>query len=335
LTPNCTESAGSGTQPPFLITIHSNNHGFRDYKDYRFGKSEGVSRILVLGDSFGYGNAVEELGRYSSLLDDLLGEEVEVYNLAISNYGLDQALLTLQSEGLRYGTDVIVVGFSDPMLERLSRKAPDSFWNGPFVELGRDGVLESGSQPSERLLAVESLLDQSYLWLFASRRVSRGLRKLRSSEEAVTNAELAEKVIERLVEISTMTKTALVIFTINADYTLRRSPPTMPDVNRVLEKASRNGGFQFLDLYPVFKSSNYASLFHPIDGHYNIDGHILVAEQLCGFIRSRGILPESGSASSCDVDREAVYRSIELFRSCSISDANEALFPGGECIPRP
>lgn len=333
LAANCTETSVERRNREYTITIHTNNHGFRDYKDYRFAKSEGMVRVIVLGDSFGYGNGVDELGRYSSLLDDLLGENVEVYNLAISSYGLDQALLTLQSEGLRYDPDVIIVGFSDPMFERLSRKATGSLWSKPFFELDK-GALKLRSQPGEKLLAVESLLNKSYLWIFVTRRLSTIINKLRAKDDTARNAALAERIIEQFVEISRRTKSSLVVFTINPAYTLKKETTTMPDVNRLLEKASGSGGFHFLDLYPVFRRSNYASLFYPIDGHYNVNGHIVVAQQLCKFIRSRDILPEKGVAPSCDVDEAAVYGSIEMLRRCRLNNTNKALFPRGKCIPR-
>ena len=333
LAPNCTETSVERRNSEYTITIHSNNHGFRDYKDYRFGKSEGTVRVIVLGDSYTYGNGVEELGRYSNLLDDLLGENVDVYNLAISNHGLDEALLTLQSEGVRYDPDVIIVGFTGPMVDRLSRNATSSLWGKPFFELDK-GVLKLRSQPSEKLVAVESLLNKSYLWIFVTRRIFAIISKLRPKDDTARNAALAERIIEQFVEISRRTKSSLVFFTINRRPMLAKERATMEDVNHLLKKASRSGGFHFLDLYPVFRRSNYASLFYPIDGHYNVDGHILVAEQLCRFLRSRDILPEKRIAPSCDVDEAAVYRSIEVLRRCSLNNTTKALFPRGQCIPR-
>ena len=335
LVPNCTVTADSSTVPVYRFTIHSNNHGFRDYKDYELRRSDGVTRVVVLGDSFGYGNGVEELGRYSTLLEGLLGQNVEIYNLAISNYGLDQALLTLESSGLRYRPDLILVGFSDPMFQRLSRKAPHSFWSKPFFEIGERGTLEPGARPGDDLLAFEALLDHSYLWLFATRRASSWLRELRKEEKAAQNAVLAGRIIERFVEDADQAKAGLLFFTINADYTLRRRPPApVPEVNRVLAEERRKGGFELLDLYPVFKSVDYRSLFLPRDGHYNVDGHILIAEQLCDFVRSHDLLPGATIPSSCEVDEGAVQRAIEAFRACRLSEVDERLFPRGKCIPR-
>ncbi|MCI0454149.1 MAG: SGNH/GDSL hydrolase family protein, partial [Candidatus Dadabacteria bacterium] len=104
-------------------------------------------------------------------------------------------------------------------------------------------------------------------------------------------------------------------------------------LNRLLEKLSERYDFHFLDLYPVFKNSDYASLFYTIDGHYTVDGHILVAEELCKFFQSQEILGAIG-IESCDVDKAAVYESIEEFRHCSFNNTNKGLFLGGECFPR-
>lgn len=332
LAPNCTTTSTEPRKQEYAVTVHSNNHGFRDHRDYRLSKREKVRRVVLLGDSFSYGNGVEELARYSNLLDDLLGENVEVYNLALSNYGLDQALLTLGSEGLRYGPDVIMVGFSDPMLERLSRRVTGSLWSNPFFEL-EHGVLTRSRQPSRDILAVETFLDKSYLWMFANQRLSVVLGERSSEARWARNAELAEGVIAKFAELARQTRSSLVIFTINARHILNQEPDSTPALNRLLERLSRRGEFHFLDLYPVFTSTDYDSLYYPIDGHYNVKGHVLVAEELCRFLRSREIIPGNGPGS-CEVDEPALYQSLREFRRCSMNDTNATWFPRGTCFPR-
>jgi hypothetical protein len=332
LSPNCSTISAEKRGREYAVTTHSNNHGFRDNKNYRFDKSDGTQRVIIIGDSMSFGNGVEELGRYSNLLDDMLGENVEVYNLAISNYGLDQAFLTLQIEGLRYNPDVIVLGFSDPMFKRLSRNVTESRWSKPFFEL-KQGNLHLVPQPNENILAIETFPDKFYLWMFVKQRISAILSERESSDNWANNAALTEKIIERLVEISRQSKSTLVIFTINPRYILEKEWDTKPDLNRLLEKLSGSNDFHFLDLYPIFKNSDYASLFYPIDGHYTVDGHILVAEELCKFFQSLEILGAIG-IESCGIDKAAVYGSIEEFRHCNFNNTNKGLFLGGKCFPR-
>jgi hypothetical protein len=331
LAPNCTTTSIEPNRE-YVVTVHSNNHGFRDYKDYRLAKRENVRRVVILGDSFSYGNGVEELARYSNLLDDLLGESIEVYNLALSNYGLDQALLTLESEGLRYGPDLIILGFSDPMLERLSRRVTGSLWSNPFFELER-GVLTLSRQPSRSMPAVEAFLAKSYLWRFANQRLAAVFGERDATARWDRNAQVAEPVIGKFAELARQVGSALVIFPINARYILHEAGDSTPALNRWLERLSRSADFHFLDLYPVFARTGYAELYYPIDGHYNTRGHVLVAETLCRFVLSREIIAGIGPGS-CDVDEPALYQSLREFRRCSVNDTNAAWFPRGMCIPR-
>jgi hypothetical protein len=74
-------------------------------------KPEGTIRILGLADSFGLAGGA---ANYHSLLEESLaakGLRVEVVNLSVVAYSLDQELRMLQHWGARYEPDVILHGF--------------------------------------------------------------------------------------------------------------------------------------------------------------------------------------------------------------------------------
>jgi len=73
--------------PPFdrvatQVRLQTNQFGFRD-RPFSAAKPPGTRRILVLGDSSGFGKGVEEPQRFSSVLRAALPPGVEVYNLAL------------------------------------------------------------------------------------------------------------------------------------------------------------------------------------------------------------------------------------------------------------
>ncbi len=94
-------------------TLTINSRGLRD-RERDLAKPEGMFRILVLGDSFtwGYGVSDEEIftGRLEAGLRSN-GRDVEVLNAGVSGWGTDQELLYLESEGLRYSPDLVVLAF--------------------------------------------------------------------------------------------------------------------------------------------------------------------------------------------------------------------------------
>lgn len=88
-----------------------NSRGLRD-REYALIKPRGVTRVLVLGDSYtwGYGVADDEI--YTEVLERSLGQRgaaVQVINSGVSGWGTDQEYLFLQSEGLQYQPDVVVL----------------------------------------------------------------------------------------------------------------------------------------------------------------------------------------------------------------------------------
>ncbi|PYV08477.1 MAG: hypothetical protein DMG23_13445 [Acidobacteria bacterium] len=91
-------------------TLSSNSKGIRGNTEYPYQRQPGRQRILVLGDSFTFGDEVSDDETYAHYLEELL-PGTEVLNMGISGYGHDQMLLYLKGEGVKYKPDVVVVGF--------------------------------------------------------------------------------------------------------------------------------------------------------------------------------------------------------------------------------
>lgn len=88
------------------IEYKINSKGLRD-DETTYEKPEGVFRIVVLGDSrtFGFGVPIEK--HFTTKLEGYYNN-VEVINMGVSGYGVDQELLFLQIEGLRYQPDLVI-----------------------------------------------------------------------------------------------------------------------------------------------------------------------------------------------------------------------------------
>ena len=329
LVENCTVVQEERRGKEYAVTMHTNNHGFRDNKDYRYAKRAQVKRVVLIGDSFSFGNGVEEPGRASNLLEMLLGDAIEVYNLAISNYGLDQAFLMLRERGFAYQPDLVLVGFSDAMFERLSRGVTASGWSKPFFKIV-DGQLQLNLQPDKAVLAPKSLLEHSYLWELIKIRVS-ALPPNRAARDAI-GAELTEKILAEIAVASKSHGAQLVVFSINSKYILDRPSDGPPALNRLIDKLARRYDFHFLDLYSSFQGPDYARFFYPIDGHYNLEGHMRVAEELCVGLRSLGLLV-TGDNRPCRLDRAKIYAEIDTLRRCDFDGSGNGLALGGKCLP--
>lgn len=89
--------------------VTSNSRGMRDEREFAYDKPPAVRRIVVLGDSFTFGQEAEQRYIWPARLQARLAADWEVLNMAVHGYGTDQQLLMLQQEGVRYHPDVAVV----------------------------------------------------------------------------------------------------------------------------------------------------------------------------------------------------------------------------------
>ena len=95
------------------VYVRINSLGLRADEAIGYARPESVFRILVLGDSFVEALQVkleESLPqRLGQLYAEQTGRTVEVINAGVSGWGTDQQLLWLQSEGVKYSPDLILL----------------------------------------------------------------------------------------------------------------------------------------------------------------------------------------------------------------------------------
>jgi hypothetical protein len=96
--------------PAWGTLVNTNARGLRGKRDYAYAPDPATQRVVVLGDSFTFGEEVSDGQTYPYLLEKQL-DGMEVLNLGVHGYGHDQMLLYLQEEGLRYSPDVVALGF--------------------------------------------------------------------------------------------------------------------------------------------------------------------------------------------------------------------------------
>lgn len=93
----------------FATTFSTNSQGLRD-TEHEFEREPGISRVVVLGDSFAWGFGVDDHQTFSSVLDSAL-EATEVINLGVTGYTLRQEAMLLNRLGWRYDPDVVLLTF--------------------------------------------------------------------------------------------------------------------------------------------------------------------------------------------------------------------------------
>ncbi|MGQ0552676.1 MAG: SGNH/GDSL hydrolase family protein [Planctomycetota bacterium] len=91
--------------------LTTNSAGLRGTQEFAQPKPEGVLRVLVLGDSYSFGQDVRDEESFPARLQALLPAGAEVLNLAVPGYGTDQQVLLGETQGYAYTPDVVILGF--------------------------------------------------------------------------------------------------------------------------------------------------------------------------------------------------------------------------------
>jgi hypothetical protein len=97
--------------------VNTNSAGIRGRTEYPKDKTPGRLRIAVVGDSFSWGEQVNDDETYASRLARLL-PGTDVMNFSVHGYGMDQMFLRLVTTVLAYHPDVVVFAYIDDDITR-------------------------------------------------------------------------------------------------------------------------------------------------------------------------------------------------------------------------
>ena len=91
----------------YKVLYKINSKGLRD-TEYSYDKRKGEFRIVCLGDSITFGWGVNAEERFTDILESYF-TNVSVINMGVQGYGIDQELLFLIQEGVKYQPDLILI----------------------------------------------------------------------------------------------------------------------------------------------------------------------------------------------------------------------------------
>jgi len=156
----------SGVQSIYGRTaeINTNSKGMRDFREYNYAKENGKYRILILGDSYSFGNGVNLNESYSEYLrENFKDKNVEVINLAVPGYGISHEYMAFLEEGKKYTPDIILIQFSpnDWGIDQVIEKNEQMIVNkNQSAIANKDGFLVSPKEGTIRSIHL------SLLWNF-------------------------------------------------------------------------------------------------------------------------------------------------------------------------
>ena len=266
-----------------LWTVRTNRSGFRSADG--FGPAPRC-RLLVLGDSFAFGEGVEESERFDAVLARSGSDACATVNLGVPGYGTDQELLAAAAflPELRAGDALLLVTYSNDFVDILRRRFAGR--PKPWYELTpQKDLVFHPARPS----ALDRWRDRSYLWA-----------RLAALREPVAAAALDDPVVLerglRLYDALVSTHLAplvprgvrVVLAFHGVDRV--RSTQARQALRAGIEGVCARQRLFCLDLDSVLDRPRHPWRFLG-DGHWTADGHASVAEAIGRALRPTGATP--------------------------------------------
>ena len=122
--------------------LNTNSRGLRGEKEYFYGKNPNKVRLLILGDSFTFGEGVSDNETCPYYLQKMI-PSAEIINMGVRAYGHDQMLILLKEEGTKYKPNIVILGFLHMDMQRNLLQFRD--YAKPMFVLNNDKLTITGS----------------------------------------------------------------------------------------------------------------------------------------------------------------------------------------------
>ncbi|MGE5445922.1 MAG: hypothetical protein ACM3SR_15245, partial [Ignavibacteriales bacterium] len=259
-----------------------NSLGFRD-KPRNVLKDKNVYRILLYGDSQIFGWGVPEDKRFSNLIENQM-RHIEIWNLAVPGYGLDQEILSYERDGKPLNADEVIFFVSGNTLER-TRYNYIYKKHKPMFVIDETGTLQLISIPKEKAATTSLLykiLSPMYLPYFLERRSEMLKDVLKKSSYSRNRGTNTESIIPR----ERMGDFEKKMFIMAKNMALERKQritilAELPKAkSKDLEDFCNQNEIGFLKIAFDDNNEKQGLVFGKYDYHWNLQGHKLVAQQL-------------------------------------------------------
>ena len=245
-----------------ITHYRSNSQGFRSPEDFH-PASETRKIIVFAGDSYTFGAGVEYEETFGALVQAHAPNRV-AYNLGMPGFGVDQVWLSVRDQGLPMKPDLIVVGLVDADLERsLMPHRPAEGFDKPSFKLSHGRLLlRTREQPPK--FFYRFVEEHSRILSLVRRAMRRIARNVGVGEYWTLN----EAILDEL-QADARRAGVPVLFIYMPIGTFQ----PFPTIGRYMRRTGAN----FIDLTEL-KPRPPHSIYLPVDGHFSVEGHCLVAD---------------------------------------------------------
>lgn len=266
--------------------IKTNSHGLRD-REYSLKKTEGIKRVLGIGDSFTFGYQVALEDSYLKQLEKRLNirrKNWEVINAGVSGYNMWQYLAYFEHYGYQYEPNFITLGiyfddfYGDPSIE--GENAPQQRYRSfSFLRL----VNFSRNCMDLLKYRFRYIFNAAWLKSIEERRkyiLESKYASLLHGEEDPGLYKKFELRLKKFVELTGKHDArTLVIFIPDI---IQLNSPEFQVLNRILKDMCHRYRIDYLDMTPLFENTDSVKSLYllPHDAHTSPLGHKIIAREI-------------------------------------------------------
>lgn len=273
----------------FKYKRFTNSLGFSD-REWSTQKDPGKIRILTLGDSFTEGDAAPADSAYPFLLQQMLGEKVEVLNAGTCGSDPVFSYKNLEDRLLQYQPDVVVQTISSHDLFR------DIALRGGFERFTDNNTLKSMPAPKWLYPAVVSHIARNVLDAVGA---DRHTPRKYSAEFILSLPPLQQQLINKYDSLGKKHhfKTLVLILPMRHETQWNKYDY---DFNPLVNMAGATTTVKTFDLMPCYQSHiqnttrNYQTYYWVIDAHHNSRGYHMMAQ--CVYEKLVTMLPSKDTS---------------------------------------
>ncbi len=290
----------------FEIEINTNSQGFRGKREYEIEKPAGVRRIVALGDSFFFGWGVKDNETFAAKLEQK-NTNLEVINLSVAGYGIDQILVAYRSIGKAYHPDIVLVGIFPEDFWRATRSFSDSGYAKPYFYLSenKELILNNVPVPKQFKLNANQFpevikrnpIENMLIYSSVYRSLKRGFIHFQKSlgwtdPETTVGWILGREILIHLVQEIHEMNARPILVVVSPDRWMETEQNE--SIYLALLRFAQRENIELIDTVPVLrqavKKSKLTDYYIHNDGHWTERAHQLVADLLNDYFKKYGLV---------------------------------------------
>jgi lysophospholipase L1-like esterase len=268
------------------VDVSINSHGFRG-EEVALETSDGVYRVMLLGDSLTLGWGVEAEQTFAALLERMLDADferadrrirAEVINTGVGNYNTDQEVSFFEARGRAFEPDLVVLNYFINDAEPTPRQRLPKILEYTYLGMSLWGRLDL----IRRLYFSNGDYSSYYADLYREDR--EGWRR-------------AQAALGRLARLAKTDGFALVVALLPELHAIGKAYGFRDIQDRGRTAAEQAGVEHVIDLAPAFAHEKPESLWVTLgDAHPNARAHAIIARGIHDYLLEGGLHDGIGSS---------------------------------------